>query len=134
MAEQSRSITQIQPDVTAVRRRSIGTSFGAMAAAVMASLCCVGPVLFVTLGVGAGFGRMFEPLRPVFTILTVALVAAGFYAVYRRPKASVSDANCDTDGVCATPFTRRRDKVVVWLGALIALLLLTFPTWSLWII
>ena len=134
MAEPSRSITQMQPDVTAVRRRSIGTSFGAMAAAVMASLCCVGPVLFVILGVGAGFGRMFEPVRPVFTILTVALVAAGFYAVYGRRKAPVPSTTCDTDGVCAAPFTRTRDKLVVWLGALVALLLLTFPTWSLWII
>lgn len=134
MAEQSRPVSQRQPAANPVRRRSIGASFGAIAAALMASLCCVGPVLFVVLGVGAGFGRMFEPLRPVFTIVTVALVAAGFYAVYGRPKAPVSDATCETNGVCAATFTRRRDKVVVWLGALIALFLLTFPRWSLWII
>ena len=91
-------------------------------------------MLFVTIGVGAGFARMFEPLRPVFTILTVALVAAGFYAVYGRRKAPLPDATCGTDGVCAAPFTRTRDKLAVWLGALIALLLLTFPRWSLWII
>ena len=124
----------MQPDVTAVRRPSIGTSFGAIAAASMASLCCIGPVLFVTLGVGAGFARMFEPLRPVFTILTVALVAAGFYAVYGRRKAPVPDGTCEADAVCAAPPTRTRDKLVVWAGALIALLLLTFPRWSLWII
>ena len=134
MVEQSQSVTQMQPDVTAVRRRSVGTSFGAVAAALMASVCCMGPVLFVTLGVGAGFGRMFEPLRPVFTILTVALVAAGFYAVYGRRRAPVPDSTCEADGVCAAPFTRTRDKLVVWLGAFIALLLLTFPRWSLWII
>ena len=134
MAEQSSSVSQMQPAAPPVRRRSIGTSFGAVAAALMASVCCMGPVLFVTLGVGAGFGRMFEPLRPVFTIVTVALVAAGFYAVYGRPKAPVPNATCDTDGVCAAPSTRTRDKLVVWLGALIALLLLTFPRWSLWIV
>lgn len=43
-------------------RRGIVASLGAIAAAVLASLCCIGPVLFVTLGVGAGFARQFEPL------------------------------------------------------------------------
>jgi mercuric ion transport protein len=134
MAEQSQSVSQMPPAATPVDRRSIGTSVGAVAAALLASVCCMGPMLFVTIGVGAGFARMFEPLRPVFTILTVALVAAGFYAVYGRRKAPQPDATCGTDGVCAAPFTRTRDKLAVWLGALIALLLLTFPRWSLWII
>jgi mercuric ion transport protein len=134
MAEQSGSVTQTPPEVTARRRRSIATSFGALVAALLASLCCIGPVLFVTLGVGAGFARRFEPLRPVFTIVTVALIAVGFYAVYGRREVRATGATCDRDGVCRVPLTRTRDKVLVWAAALIALLLLMFPQWSLWII
>lgn len=115
-------------------RRGIVASLGAIAAAVLASLCCIGPVLFVTLGVGAGFARQFEPLRPVFTILTAGLMAAGFYSVYGRRDAKDGGASCDANGVCKVPRNRARDKAVLWTAAIIALALVTFPRWSLWIL
>lgn len=133
MGEQSRSVAEMHRSVNPARNRGIGTSFGANVAALLASLCCIGPVLFVTLGVGASFARRFEPLRPVFTILAVALIAAGFYAVYGRGEARVPDATCEVNVACRAPRTRIRDKVVVWVAALIAMVLLMFPQWSLWI-
>lgn len=114
--------------------RRIGTSLGAIAAASLASICCVGPVLFVTIGVGAGFASQFEPLRPVFTILAVALIIAGFYSVYNRRGAGPPDASCDVEGTCRLPQSRTRDKVVLWIATLVALVLLTFPWWSLWLL
>src|SRR5919197_3631828 len=82
--------------------RGVLASFGAIGAAFLASLCCIGPVLFVTLGVGAGLAARFEPLRPAFTVLTLALLALGFYVVYgRRPavaSAASSAAACGPDG------------------------------------
>ncbi len=117
-----------------VGRRGIGASLGAIGAALLASLCCIGPVLFVTLGVGAGFAGQFEPLRPVFTILTVGLMAAGFYSVYGRSGSRDGDASFEADGVCRVPRNRTRDKVVLWIAALVAFVLLTFPRWSLWIL
>ena len=116
-----------------VARRGIGASIAAIGAALLASLCCIGPVLFVTAGVGAGLAKQFEPLRPVFTILTVALMAAGFYSVYGR-RGKNGDASCDADGVCNVPRKRTRDKVLLWAAALIALALHTYPQWSLWIL
>ena len=112
------------------RRWGLAASFAAMGAAFLASLCCIGPVLFVTLGVGAGLASRFEPLRPVFSILTVGLIAVGFYTVYGRRPADKTGLSCDVDGACIAPRSRTRDKALLWVATLVALLLLTFPQWS----
>jgi mercuric ion transport protein len=111
-------------------RRSLAASIAAVGAALVASLCCIGPVLFVTLGVGAGMATRFEPLRPLFTVLTVGLLALGFYSVYGKRPATTSAASCDVDGNCTVPRSRTRDKVLLWIAALVALIVLTFPQWS----
>ena len=109
----------------------MAAALGAVGAAFVASLCCVGPVLFVTLGVGAGLASRFEPLRPLFTVLTLGLLAAGFYVVYgRRPAVAEPGLACEPDGRCAVPRSRTREKVVLWTATVVALVLLTFPQWS----
>lgn len=45
-------------------RRSLAAGAGGVGAATLGSLCCIGPLLFVTLGGGAGLASTFEPLRP----------------------------------------------------------------------
>lgn len=114
-------------------KRSAVTAVGAVGVALLASLCCIGPVLFVTIGVGAGLASTFKPLRPVFVALTVALIAAGFFAVYGKRSAPTSDA-CEPGQVCVVPRSRTRDKVVLWVATVLALVLLTFPQWSLWFV
>lgn len=100
---------------------------GGLAAAGLGSLCCIGPILFVTLGVGAGMASTFEPLRPLFGALMVVLLGIGFYTVYsRRTPAEV----CGPDGVCERPRNRSREQVLLWGAAALALVLWTFPQWS----
>ena len=111
-------------------KRSLAASIAAVGAALLASLCCIGPVLFVTLGVGAGFATRFEPLRPLFTGVTIALLAIGFYSVYGRQRATTPGTSCDIDGTCTVPRSRKRDKMLLWIAALVALIVLTFPQWS----
>ncbi|MBI4408349.1 MAG: hypothetical protein HY561_01495 [Gemmatimonadetes bacterium] len=67
-------------------------SIGAVGAAFFASLCCVGPLLFVTFGVGAGLAATFEPLRPLFTVVAAGLLALGFYVVYGRKSGAACTA------------------------------------------
>lgn len=111
-------------------RRGIAASLGAIGAALLASLCCIGPVLFVTLGIGAGLASRFEPLRPIFALMTVALIVIGFYTVYGRRPVGGSDPSCTVDGSCVVPRNRSRDKVLLWIATVVALVLLTFPQWS----
>jgi mercuric ion transport protein len=118
------------PAATPSARHGLLVSLGAIGAAFLASLCCVGPVLFVTLGVGAGLASRFEPLRPLFTVLTLGLLALGFYVVYGRRPALAHDSACEPDGSCAVPRNRTRDKILLWTATGVALVLLTFPQWS----
>lgn len=125
------------PDLTGAprARRGLLAAAGAIGAAFLASLCCVGPLLFVTLGVGAGLASTFEPLRPALTGLTLVLLAAGFYIVYGRRGAQrqtpESAAGCTPDGTCTVPRDRTRDKVLLWIATALAVVFLTFPQWSL---
>ncbi len=107
-----------------------GASVASIGAAFVASLCCIGPVLFVTLGVGAGLASWFEPLRPVFTGLSVGLLALGFYMVYGRRPAGDAEKSCDVDGSCTMARSRTRDTALLWSAALLALVVLSFPAWS----
>lgn len=113
------------------RKRAVAAPIVAIGTAIVASLCCIGPVLFVTLGLGAGLASRFEPVRPLFTVLTVALIAIGFYTVYGRRSAASTGSSCDADGACVIPRSRRRDRVLIWIAAVVAGIVLTFPQWSL---
>ena len=118
-------------------RRGVFAAVGAVGAAFLASLCCVGPLVFVAFGVGAGLASTFEPLRPLFTVATAALLALGFYVVYGRGRptsASVieADAACGPAASCAVPRNQTRDRVLLWVATVLALVFLTFPQWSLW--
>lgn len=130
------------------------TGAGGVAAAFLGSLCCAGPLLFVTLGVGAGLASTFEPLRPAFGLLMLALLAVGFWTVYgRRAMAThaavpvarrggaldaTRDAACapaqEVAQACTVPARRGRDVAILWSATALALVLWTFPTWSLWLL
>lgn len=117
-------------------RRSLLASGGAVGAAFLGSLCCIGPLLFVTLGVGAGLASTLEPLRPVFGIVMLGLFALAFYTVYGRRSAAVGAgaAAHGPDDTCALPRSRTREKVVLWTALVVAVVLWTFPTWSTWLV
>jgi mercuric ion transport protein len=93
-------------------------------AAILASTCCLGPLVLVTLGFsGAWIGNLtaLEPYRPVF--IGVALVAM-FFAwrrIYRPAQA------CKPGEVCAIPQVRSTYKAVFWIVGALVLIALAFP-------
>lgn len=126
-------------------RSGMLASVGALGAGFLSALCCAGPLLVVTFGVGAGVASTFEPLRPFFTVLTFALLGLGFWIVYGRPwqlarageegadaeSAAAGDAGRLPDGeACRVPRSRTRDKVILWGAGLAAVLFWSFPYWS----
>lgn len=106
--------------------RGLAAAVAAVGAAILAALCCGGPFLLVAFGVGAGLASRFAPLGPVFTFLAVILLAFGFHVVYDERAAEA----CASGETCATPRNRRRDRVLVWIAAVVALVILAFPRWS----
>lgn len=105
-------------------KKSRGALLAGGVAAILASTCCLGPLILVALGFsGAWIGNLtvLEPYRPVF--IGIALVAM-FFAwkrVYRSPQA------CKADDVCAVPEVQTTYKVIFWVVALLILIALGFP-------
>jgi len=99
-------------------------------AAVVASACCIGPVAFSLIGVGAlgASAVKLEPYRPWFIGFTVLLVGVAFYGAY-RPLPAESCA----DGVCS-PRSRRVARALAWIAAIVAAILIGFPHYIGWFV
>ena len=93
-------------------------------AAILASTCCLGPLLLVTLGFsGAWIGNLtvLEPYRPIF--IGVGLVALFF--AYRRIFRPVQA--CNPGEVCAVPQVKKAYKVIFWAVAALVVIAIAFP-------
>ena len=93
-------------------------------AAILASTCCLGPLVLVALGLsGAWIGNLtlLEPYRPFF--IAGALVAL-FFAGRRifRP-----GPVCEPGEVCAVPRTRRMHKIAFGIVSALVLVALVYP-------
>lgn len=93
-------------------------------AAILASSCCLGPLILVSLGVsGAWIGdlTLLEPYRPYF--LGAALVALALaYRRMFRPAAA-----CKPGEVCALPGVRSTYKAVFWVVVVLIAIAFAFP-------
>jgi mercuric ion transport protein len=107
--------------------RSFLASVGAVGAGFAASLCCIGPLIFVTFGVGAGLASTFAPFRWLFTALMVVALAFGFYSVYGQ---KLRSAGAGAGASCELPRSRTREKVLLWSATALALVFWTFEYWS----
>jgi mercuric ion transport protein len=94
--------------------------------AVLASACCIGPLVFALLGIsGAAFAQRFEPFRPYLLVGTYGLLAGAFYFTYRPGHAA-----CGPDGACELPGTNRVGKAMLWIAAGVVILATTFPWYA----
>jgi len=109
-----------------VRNASFG---GSVIAAIAASACCVGPLVFALLGIGgAGFLVTLEPYRPLFTVVTLGLLGSGYYLTYRTQVAvAAAPTATDDDCGCEMPKTNRAGKRTLWLATALVVLALAFP-------
>jgi mercuric ion transport protein len=95
---------------------------GAIAASFLASLCCIGPLVFAALGIGgAGALIVLERYRAHFTVATLAMLGAGFYFTYRRPRAARGDA-CG-----CVPRSSRLGRALLWAATALAIGIWSFP-------
>jgi mercuric ion transport protein len=108
-----------------VRSRELSglTVAGAVVSGLLASVCCIGPLVLAALGIGgAGLLVRFEVYRPIFTVATFALLGAGFWLAYRKPKATLGDA-CG----CEYPRVNRVGRALLWIAAAVAVVFWASP-------
>ncbi len=93
-------------------------------AAILASTCCLGPLLLVALGFsGAWIGNLtvLEPYRPLFIGAALVSMAFAYRRIFRPARA------CEPGEVCAVPEVRTTYKVIFWTVAALVLVALAFP-------
>lgn len=93
-------------------------------AAILASICCLGPLVLIALGFsGAWIGNLtvLEPYRPIF--IGAALVA--MFIAYRRIFRPVQA--CKPGEVCSIPRVRIAYKIIFWIVAVLVVVALAFP-------
>lgn len=101
-----------------------GPLLAAGVSAILASTCCLGPLLLVTLGVsGAWIGNLtvLEPFRPIF--IGAGLLALFFsYRRIFRP-----DSACNPGEICALQQVKKAYKAIFWTVAALVLVAIAFP-------
>lgn len=101
---------------------------GGLIGAILASACCIVPLLLVTLGVsGAWIGNLtaLEPYKPYFATVTLGLIGLGFWHVYFRAKPV-----CEDGSYCARPRSSLITKSALWIGTVVTLLAITIGWWA----
>jgi len=97
-----------------------------MAGGILASACCIGPVVFAILGVsGAALAQRLEPLRPCLLVLTYGLLGGAFYLTYRA-----KTPDCLPGQECELPTVNRAGKAMLWVAAIVVVLSTTFPWYA----
>lgn len=93
-------------------------------AAVGASVCCVGPLVLLMLGVTGSWIESLtamEPFRPYLIGVTVLFLGLAFRKLYLVPQP------CMPGSTCANPAVLKRQRITFWIVAILLLGLLAVP-------
>lgn len=93
-------------------------------AGVFASVCCAGPLILVSVGLGGAWVSYLTALTPYrWVFIGIAMVALAFaWKKIYRPA-----AQCETGEACAVPNTRRAYKIAFWFVTALVAIAAAFP-------
>lgn len=114
--------------VISERRKTGWLAAGGMAGALLASTCCIAPLVLLMLGVSrAWIGNLtaLESYRPIFAGVALVFIGLGFRLVYFKPKPVCADGS-----YCARPESARVTKIALWLATTLVVLALTINWWA----
>lgn len=115
-------------DMESEARRGGFLAVASVLGAIIASSCCVVPLLLVMLGIGgAWIGNLtaLEHYKPYFMVVTAVLLGLGYRHVYFKPKKA-----CEVGSYCANPASRQITMGALWLATAIVLLAATINFWA----
>ena len=99
---------------------------GGVVGALLASTCCIIPLLLFSLGIsGAWIGQLtaLEPYRPLFIAMTIGFLGYGYWLVYQKPKTA-----CAEGEACARPLPKTLVKAGLWFATILVILAFAWPT------
>lgn len=113
---------KVHPSIATIRVK--GSLIAGVLAAIGASVCCVGPLVLLALGIGGAWIAhltALEPLRPWFIAATFLFVGLAFRRLYFQQPA------CEPGDACARSSVLKRQRLIFWIVALVLLALLSVP-------
>jgi mercuric ion transport protein len=96
-------------------------------AAVIGSLCCVAPLVLITLGIsGAWISQLtaLERYRPIFIGAMLLFIGLAYRQLYIIP------ARCKPGEACANPRLQRRQRQIFWVVVAALAALTAFPLYA----
>jgi len=99
---------------------------GGLAAAFGASLCCVGPLVLLMLGIGGTYATSLttlSPYRPIFIGITVLFLFLAYWQIYRPFKTQT----CEEGTACAEPRVHSQYRKLFWIIVVLSALALISP-------
>lgn len=97
--------------------------FGSIISAILASSCCLAPLLFLIFGVSMGylsFLQIFAPYHVYFSIFAIVLILYLWIDYFRKTNKRL---------VCATPLCKNY-KLYLILGSVFVAILTSYPYWA----
>lgn len=98
-------------------------------AAILASTCCLGPLVLITIGVsGAWISNLtvLEHYQPIFVGAAVIALLLAWRPIWRPASA------CEPGQVCAIPRVNRAYRILFWIAVALVLVALGFPVIAPW--
>jgi mercuric ion transport protein len=92
--------------------------------ALLASACCLGPLILITLGIsGAWVANLtaLEPYRPVFIIAALSALYFAWRRIYRPT------TQCQPQDICTLPTVRTAYKLIFWGVSTLILIAFVYP-------
>jgi mercuric ion transport protein len=123
-----RDVEVIAPTRIGTPPRQTWFAAGGVIGAVLASSCCIAPLLLLTLGVsGAWIGNLtaLEPYKPVFLGVALVFIGLGFRQVYFKQKPA-----CEEGSYCARPESAIVTKTALWVATLLVVSAASIDWWA----
>lgn len=110
-------------------KRARGVLLGGGLAAILASTCCLGPLVLLALGFsGAWIGNLtvLEPYRPLFIGAALVALLFAYRRIFRPPPA------CEPGEACVIPQVRTTYRLLFWIVVMVVVVALGFPYAAPW--
>ncbi len=128
MSESKIETVALDAPTQVVDRKKGWFAAGGVVGAILASTCCIVPLVLLMLGVsGAWIGNLtaLEPYKPIFAGVALVFIGLGFRQVYFKPKVA-----CEDGSYCARPKSTLLTKSALWLSTVLVVLALTINWWA----
>jgi mercuric ion transport protein len=100
---------------------------GGIIAAFLSTVCCIVPLLLLTLGVsGAWMSNLtaLEPYKPYFIIVASLLLWITYNKIF------LTEPDCEEGKPCAVPENNQKYKIIFWIAVVLILGSATISFWA----